>query len=161
MRFKKCFLLLVIFFAGCRSFDNLLTEKYIIPKGYTGLLGIFYNIKSQPPLSTNNEGEQIFRFNKDGVIYTSTSMNTKWVRRKYYWIDEDDKLTEIPYERFGRGFRYGSTGMCNDVYDKDKRRDWELVLVRELSEAEKDTFSLSTLNDASFIGKHCDKTKSL
>lgn len=69
-------------------------EIYLIPDGYTGCVGIFYDFKSAPPLEIKDK-VITYKIPEDGILRTSSSEtfgwgqkeHSGWHKTKYYYVN--------------------------------------------------------------------------
>jgi hypothetical protein len=63
-------------------------ERIIVPKGYRGFVGVFYE---QPANSTLKKegGWLLVDFPDTGVLFTSASLNTGWHKKEFFERDGD------------------------------------------------------------------------
>ncbi|MEB4861125.1 DUF6843 domain-containing protein [Priestia megaterium] len=80
---------------------------YLIPNGYKGCVGVFYNVKGKPPLKVQNDNV-IHKISKDGKLETSSPESFGWYSREdsgwhnseYYYVnDQGEKVKKLNWER--------------------------------------------------------------
>lgn len=77
-------------------YKSSINEVYLIPDGYKGCVGVFYNFKDAPPLKIEDK-KMIYRVTKDGILKTSSNenfgkvykYNSGWRNVKYYYVDKN------------------------------------------------------------------------
>ncbi len=91
-------ILLVMLVSSCFFFKYPRNGIYLIPKGYTGDVIIFFN---QPDgvIPEVENGFYVYRNPKDGILKVRTPGVTGIVNLAYYYIDENNERQEIEYLR--------------------------------------------------------------
>lgn len=87
-------------------YKSSINEVYLIPDGYKGCAGVFYNFKDAPPLKIEDK-KIIYRVTKDGILKTSSNENfgkaykdnSGWRNVKYYYVDKNGN----PVQRLEEG----------------------------------------------------------
>lgn len=87
-----------LFFHERRGTDTV----YLIPNGYTGCVGIFYDVKGKAPLKVQNE-KIIHKISKDGRLETSSpesfgwysAEDSGWHNSEYYYVDDQDRKSVV------------------------------------------------------------------
>lgn len=77
-------------------YKSATNEVYLIPDGYKGCVGVFYNFKDAPPLKIEDK-KIIYRVPKDGILKTSSNKTFGKTNEhdsgrhnvKYYYVDKN------------------------------------------------------------------------
>lgn len=92
-----------LFFHERRGMDTV----YLIPNGYKGCVGVFYNVKGKPPLKAQND-KVIHKISKDGKLETSSPQSfgwystedSGWHNSEYYYVNDQGKeVKKLNWER--------------------------------------------------------------
>ncbi|WP_456363739.1 DUF6843 domain-containing protein [Priestia aryabhattai] len=84
-------------------------ETFLIPQGFTGCVGIYYDQEGAKPL-VKKEDKIIYTIPKSGKLKTSSPQNFGWARTEdsgwhnqtFYYVNEEGKRVEkIPDEKIG------------------------------------------------------------
>ena len=68
----------------------------LIPKGYVGLVKIVYDMRGTPEIPIKN-GKSVFKIPSNGLIYTSSQLDSRWGTDEYYYY-EGEKLWRLRQE---------------------------------------------------------------
>ncbi|WP_078408838.1 DUF6843 domain-containing protein [Priestia abyssalis] len=71
-------------------------EVFLIPDGYKGCVGVFYDFKDEPPLKIQ-DNKITYRIPENGILKTSSPQDFGWSYEehsgwhdvKYYYVDQD------------------------------------------------------------------------
>ncbi|QHS21946.1 hypothetical protein GWK91_02860 [Virgibacillus sp. MSP4-1] len=82
-------------------------EVYLIPDGYEGCIGIFYDFKNQEPLQIENN-TITYQVPDDGIIKTSSPENIGWAYEDhsgfrqvdYYYVDNQGNRKQLNHEKY-------------------------------------------------------------
>ncbi|QPA31254.1 DUF6843 domain-containing protein [Thermaerobacillus caldiproteolyticus] len=95
----------VLIGGGCNQpYDEAYDEEYFIPKDFKGCVYTVYNVQGAPPLEVRDY-TILYKFDKDGVLVTSSPENFGWEGKehsgffesRYFYVDENGKkISEIP-----------------------------------------------------------------
>jgi hypothetical protein len=72
--------ILALLFSGC-----LARERVVVPQGYRGFVGIFFE-RGHIPLPKEG-GAVIIEFPADGIIFTSSALDTHWKKLEFFERD--------------------------------------------------------------------------
>lgn len=72
-------------------------EVFIIPKNYTGCLIVFFDQANSAPVKVKNR-ERIFEIPSNGVLVTSSSINTDWLDFPEFYYERIDPANQVPYK---------------------------------------------------------------
>jgi hypothetical protein len=100
---------------------NLPASEFLVPDGYVGWLRLECNVKDAPPATVENNG-RVFKFPKNGVLTTSSSVPEEGTEKRYLYFTEKDSTRNIATDyRHGHGMVWGETqgtrgGMLSQFY---------------------------------------------
>lgn len=87
----------LIFSLSCSLFAKPTDVVYLIPENFTGGVIVLYNQPDGITPETTDDGAIIYRIPKDGFLKVKPAFERKNFKFKYYFVDAQDKRTEIEY----------------------------------------------------------------
>jgi hypothetical protein len=99
-------------------------ETFLIPAGFQGRINIIFNQPSAAPVIVEN-GRRIYHIPADGILVTSSTLETGYIDQEYYYVDKENKRTRIAVQDPGaKELReepavvyYGVTGVYGNSTD--------------------------------------------
>jgi hypothetical protein len=72
-------------------------QVYLIPKGYSGRVLVFFNTPDGQPLRYENR-KRVYEIPTNGVLKTQSALNTRWHNPdEFFYYDSSGLRTPIPY----------------------------------------------------------------
>jgi len=104
--FLLCTVIFPIILSGCNPnlFLSQKGGKYYFPENYSGWVCEVYNVEGAPPL-TNDDGFQVLKIPKNGIIKTSSNPRTSPKYDEYFYYDGNN-IREAKELKLGGGFSY-------------------------------------------------------
>ncbi len=87
----------LIFTLSCSLLATPTDMIYLIPEGYTGGVFILYDENCNTTAETLADGTIIYRIPKDGLLIIKPPLSGGPYNFRYFYVDENDKRTEIKY----------------------------------------------------------------
>lgn len=77
-------------------------EKYVIQKGYKGVVYIFYNQQTSSPTIIDDDGFLLYNIPSNGILLTSNKPNDGWlsypdVNQLFFYTNSNDSLQQLEY----------------------------------------------------------------
>jgi hypothetical protein len=94
MRLSFAIVFLSFFLSSC---GQKVHQTFLIPIGFQGRINIIFNQPNAAPIPIVN-GRRIYHIPEDGVLITSSKLETGFIDQEYYYIDKDGKRTKIPVQ---------------------------------------------------------------
>jgi uncharacterized protein DUF6843 len=73
---------LAVFVVGCPFGETRVASRYLIPKGYVGWVRLEMGVDGAPP-ATLHDGLYEFQFPVEGLLKTSSRMESGWAKDQY------------------------------------------------------------------------------
>ena len=103
---------------SCGVFAKPVQVDYLIPAGYKGGVLVLYNQPDGVEPQTMQDGTLVYKIPQDGFLKVKAKFERKFYKFKYYFVDVNEKRTEIEY-------LYQRT-YVRDKGDTTSRREGEL-----------------------------------
>src|SRR5204863_8774317 len=90
-------LLIVFFVLILTSCSRKVKETFIIPNGFEGRIAIIFNQPFAEPIPIEN-GRRIYRIPNDGILISSSKLESGWIDQEYYYVDSQGRQSKIPVQ---------------------------------------------------------------
>ena len=88
---------LLLLCCSCGLFAKPIEVHYLIPAGYKGGVVVLYNQADGVEPQTTEDGTFVYKIPKDGFLKVKPKFERKYYKFRYYFVDAQDKRTEIEY----------------------------------------------------------------
>ena len=119
-------LLTTIIFLSCflTSCGQKVKETFLVPAGFQGRINVIFNQPNAAPIPVEN-GRRIYQIPVDGILVTSSKLETGFIDQEYYFVDKSGKRTKIPVQDLNANdvpekpavVYYGVTGVYGNSTD--------------------------------------------
>lgn len=83
--------LILSFFTSC---SQTVKETFLIPSGFEGRINVVFNQPNANPISLEND-RRIYNIPADGILITSSKLETGILDQEYYYVDNNGNKTKI------------------------------------------------------------------
>lgn len=96
---KRLFLIssILILFISCSS---KVKETFLIPSGFKGRINVVFNQPNAKPIKVEG-GRRIYEIPSDGILVTSSKLETGILDQEYYYIDNKRNKKKITITEIG------------------------------------------------------------
>ncbi|WP_170227626.1 DUF6843 domain-containing protein [Flavobacterium noncentrifugens] len=98
-------------------------ETFLIPNGFEGRITVVFNQPNATQIPIEND-RRIYKIPEDGILITSSKIETGILHQKYYYIDKSGNRTKINILDLDKGateipmvVRYGTVGVYGNSDD--------------------------------------------
>jgi hypothetical protein len=91
MRVLTATILLFCFLSSC---GQKVKETFLVPAGFQGRINVIFNQPNASPIPIENE-RRIYHIPSDGILVTSSKLETGFIDQEYYYVDKSGKKTKI------------------------------------------------------------------
>lgn len=121
MRLLTATTFLVCFLCSC---GQKVKETFLIPAGFQGRINVIFNQPNAAPIQIE-KGRRIYHIPMDGILVTSSKLETGILDQEYYYIDKSGNRIKIPVEDLNANnvpvhpavVYYGVTGVYGNSTD--------------------------------------------
>jgi uncharacterized protein DUF6843 len=110
-------------------------ETFFIPIGFEGRIDVIFNQPDAQPIPIEN-GRRVYKIPKDGILLTSSKIETGFIDQEYYYLDNAGIKTKIEIQDLNsqdipdkpKIVYYGTTGVYGNSSDKNPLQYIESVI---------------------------------
>lgn len=82
-------------FVSLTSCSQKVKETFLIPLGFEGRINVIFNQPKTAPVPVEN-GRRIYRIPADGILITSSKLETGFLNQEYYYVSKSGRKIKIP-----------------------------------------------------------------
>jgi len=94
MRLATVTTFLFCFLCSC---GQKVKETFLVPNGFQGHINVIFNQPNTAPIPIQ-QGRRIYHIPKDGVLVTSSNLETGVIDQEYFFVGNSGKRTKIPVQ---------------------------------------------------------------
>ncbi|HLK30094.1 MAG TPA: hypothetical protein VKT28_16050 [Puia sp.] len=159
MKLFICIVSFLAVFTSCAQ--QKVKETFLIPIGFEGRIDVVFNQANAQPIPIE-KGRRIYKIPADGILVTSSAIETGLLDQEYYYIDNSGNRTEIEIQDINsqdipdkpKVVYSGTTGVYGNSSDKNPLNYIESIVASKKSN---DSIYNQT-NQAQFLKKIMTKT---
>ncbi|ANE51687.1 DUF6843 domain-containing protein [Flavisolibacter tropicus] len=137
MRLLTAISFLFCFLSSC---GQKVKETFLVPAGFEGRINVIFNQPNAAPIPIEI-GRRIYHIPADGVLITSSKLETGVLDQEYYFVDNTGKRTKVPVQNLNAKdtpimpavVYYGVTGVYGNSSDANPLDYAESIITSKAS----------------------------
>ena len=135
---KKIILITTIltFFTSC---SQTVKETFLIPSGFEGRINVVFNQPNANPITVEND-RRIYKIPADGILITSSKLETGILNQEYYYVDNNGNKEKIDVTEFNKELgvkpsvaKYGTVGVYGNSNEQNPLEFLESIIASKIT----------------------------
>lgn len=130
----KNIILITTIIAFFTTYSQTVKETFLIPSGFEGRINVVFNQPNSNPISVEN-GRRIYKIPTDGILITSSKLETGILDQEYYYVDNKGNKEKIDITEFNKELgikpsvaKYGTVGIYGNSDEQNPLEFLESII---------------------------------
>ncbi len=127
-------ILITTIFAFFTSCSQTVKETFLITSGFEGRINVIFNQPNAKPISVEND-RRIYRIPADGILITSSKLETGILDQEYYYVDNNGNKEKIDITELNKELgvkpsvaKYGTVGIYGNSDEQNPLEFLESII---------------------------------
>jgi len=137
MRLLTTIIFLTCFLSSC---GKKVKETFLVPDGFQGRINVIFN-QPKAAAAPIEDGRRIYYIPADGILITSSKLETGFIDQEYFYIDKEGKRTKIAVQDLNTKdvpekpavVYYGVTGVYGNSTDPNPLNFAESIIASKVT----------------------------